>query len=334
MAYDESYPGGPTGPVASIDFVEKSIEYAIKNIPPERVVLGIPFYGRYWKEGEVIGGIGISQKNVYTLLNNYHYELLFDEKNQSPVANVIINYNDPKITIGYKTLSSGKYTIWFENDKSIKSKLRLVEKYNLKGVASWSLGQETAETWDYFELWLNGNYFKDIKNHWAEEDILNAGKMGWMKGVGDDIFKPDAFLTRAEASAVLVRVMGLADKGVNNNMSFNDVPKKHWAYKEIIIAKNNEVIIGDDNGNFYPDRPINRQEMAAILDRIINPDEDNIIDAKFKDLSMDNWAYDSKIRMVSNNIFKGYEDGTFRPKEYITRAQMAALINRISKHIK
>ena len=48
MAYDEHYEGGEVGPVAGIEFVEDSIKYALNYVSNNKIVLGVPFYGRYW----------------------------------------------------------------------------------------------------------------------------------------------------------------------------------------------------------------------------------------------------------------------------------------------
>lgn len=57
MAYDEHYEGGEAGPVASIEFVEDSIQYALKYVSSEKLVLGVPFYGRYWNRSTRNRGI-------------------------------------------------------------------------------------------------------------------------------------------------------------------------------------------------------------------------------------------------------------------------------------
>jgi len=53
MAYDESYRGSPEGPVSSKSFFDRSIEYALnQGVSKDKIVVGIPFFGRYWKQGE------------------------------------------------------------------------------------------------------------------------------------------------------------------------------------------------------------------------------------------------------------------------------------------
>ncbi|WP_156291626.1 glycosyl hydrolase family 18 protein [Oceanobacillus salinisoli] len=156
MAYDESYTGGPEGPVASYGWVDRSIEYAIKQgVSPEKVVLGIPFYGRYWKEGDATGGIGISNHRVDELLVKYGGTVIFDEKAKSPKATITIKEGAPTTVIAGKTLTPGTYHIWYENHDSIKAKLELVHKHNIKGTGSWSLGQENASIWQSYRAWLS-----------------------------------------------------------------------------------------------------------------------------------------------------------------------------------
>jgi spore germination protein YaaH len=156
MAYDESYTGSPEGPVASYGWVERSIKYALaQGVPSEKVVLGIPFYGRYWEEGEATGGNGISNQRVDELLAKYGGKVTFDEVTQSPKATITIKAGDPVTVIAGQTFGPGTYHIWYENNESIQAKLRLLHNYNLKGTGSWSLGQENASIWQHYRSWLS-----------------------------------------------------------------------------------------------------------------------------------------------------------------------------------
>lgn len=154
MSYDESYTGGEAGAVASLPWVEKSIQYAIsKNVPTEKIVMGIAHYGRYWMEGASYGGLGISNWQVEDLITKYNGTVVFDEKTKSPKAIVTIKEGDPKTVINGTTLAPGTYTIWFENEESIQEKLALVSKYNIRGVGNWSIGQE-MDVWDSYTAML------------------------------------------------------------------------------------------------------------------------------------------------------------------------------------
>lgn len=317
MAYDESYQGSNSGPIASISFVENSIKYALKYVPSEKIVLGVPFYGRYWKVGDAAGGYGASLKKIDDTIKKYDSKIVFDSKSKSPMATVYA--------------PDGTYIYWYENEESIKEKLKLVQKYNLKGSGSWSLGQETKNIWNSYSLWLNGRYFADIDTHWAQESILSMDKKGWMKGVSASNFAPDRELSRAEAAVILVRALGIQDEVSTN--SFADVPYDYWASKEIEIAKNHGILEGKGNNMFYPKDIITREEMAAVLDRLLEKEDIKEVNNPFKDVSIDNWSYNSIIKMNYNGVFKGYDDGKFYPKKKLTRAQMAALMDRISTDI-
>ncbi|SHH32033.1 S-layer homology domain-containing protein [Tepidibacter thalassicus] len=318
MAYDESYMGGPSGPVASIQFVEKSIQYALKYVEPEKIVLGIPFYGRYWKEGEVIGGYGASLKKIDKIIKNYPSNVVFDNESKSPMATVYA--------------PDGTYIYWYENEESIKEKLKLVKKYNLKGSGSWSLGQEKESFWDFYDLWLNGYYFLDIDGHWAVDSILSMVEKGWMKGTSDEYFSPNDKLTRAQAAVILVRILGLDGEKVNS-YSFEDVSYSYWASKEIEIAKKYNIIQGKGNNMFYPDEVITREEMAAMLYRILKGEDISYNKVRvFKDVSSNDWSYGYIMAMNEQGIFRGYDDGNFYPKRELNRAEMAVLMDRIAKY--
>ncbi|GAE35805.1 cell wall-binding repeat-containing protein [Halalkalibacter akibai] len=153
MAYDESFNGSPAGPVASYGWVERSITELLKHAPKEKIVLGLPFFGRYWIDGEAasLGGRGIPKAHVETLVSRFNGTVTFDEKSKSPYARFTI---PSSFTIGSTTYRPGTYTAWFENADSLKAKVELVHKYKLKGTGSWALGQENPVIWGSYMDWL------------------------------------------------------------------------------------------------------------------------------------------------------------------------------------
>jgi spore germination protein YaaH len=337
MTYDEHYQGGPEGPVASGPFVEDSIKAALGKVSPDKLVLGIAFYGRLWKQGSNYGGYGISNNTVEELISKYRGVVTYDSVARSPKAVITINAGDVKPVVFGQQLEAGKYDIWYENEQSIKDKLQLVQKYDLKGTGSWSLGQEAQSTWDYYRLWLDGMYFKDVQGYWAQESIMKVVDLGWMVGVPGSLFQPDASLTRAQAAVALVRALGLADNaaGAAAETAFSDTAG-HWARRGIEIARQYNIVAGTGNGRFSPDLPITREQMAVMLDRVLFRNGGSASDqSMFEDVSRSasSWSYDSIIRMAENGIITGYPDGLFHPAERITRAQLAVLMDRSAPRI-
>ena len=158
MAYDESFQGGPEGPIASLPWVARSIEYALnQGVPEDKIVLGLPFFGRYWKQGSTTGGAGISNIRVEEMISKYESTVVYDEAAQSPKAIIKIKETDQPFIVSGKTLGPGTYHIWYENERSIKAKVGLVHEYNIKGTGSWSLGQENPTLWDNYAVWLQGH---------------------------------------------------------------------------------------------------------------------------------------------------------------------------------
>ncbi|MGG1553687.1 S-layer homology domain-containing protein [Paenibacillus ferrarius] len=329
MTYDESYPGDPTpGPVASMSFVEKSIQYAVSQAPASKIVLGVPFYGRYWNGNEADNGAGIPTKMVPTLVTRYVGTVRYDTASQSPVATFTIQDTDTPTTLNGKRLPAGSYTVWYENEQSLKAKLQLVSKYKLKGTGSWSLNQESPDTWNYFRLWADGFYFTDMQTHWAQKEVLAAANLGWMLGVATNRFAPDAKLTRAEAATIIVRALGL-DKEKASSAAFLDVSVTHWASQAIGIAKQHGLMQGISDNVFAPDQTITREEMSMLLTRALKLSSPGIAAAsKFKDVPAGSWSTEAIAAMSSKGLVDGFADGTFRPGAPLTRAEMAALLSR------
>lgn len=322
MAYDESYYASEPGPVASATFVEDSIKYALKHTTPDKIVVGVPFFGRYWKNGESVGGNGIAMKDVETIIKQYpDAKVTYDNASQSVCVQVTLT-SSFKLW-GGNTLSAGTYTIWYDNLQSLRYKIELINKYELMGLGSWALGQENTDFWLMCREYLNNPVYSDITGHWAEDAILFCYEQGWMVGGSSGKFRPDSGLTRAEMAIILVRLCDL-EEGVPGT-PFKDTAN-HWAGNYIAIARNYGLVHGKGNDYYGPDDLITREEMAVILDRIlVLAGGIDFYDNPYSDVSLEKntWSYYSIIKMTGNQIFTGYHDGTFRPYKSMTRAEIA-----------
>ncbi len=154
MAYDEHYQNSPAGPVASIDWVEDSIKYALKQVSSDKIVLGIPLFGRVWSSDNAFQGKGVDLKFADTLMKAYGGTVEYDSQYESPKGIFKVKSGDPVYLLYGQTLKPGTYTIWYENDKSIKKKINLVEKYDLRGAGTWALGKELTSIWNNYSDWL------------------------------------------------------------------------------------------------------------------------------------------------------------------------------------
>lgn len=160
MAYDEHYEGGTPGPVASIEFVENSIRYALSKAPKNKIVLGIPLYGRIWSvDNSSVVGRGVGIDIINKMIKDYNGVVTFDETAGVPKAEFEIKSGDKEYTVGERVLQPGKYVVWYEDEKSIKAKLNLITKYDLKGAGFWALGLEDPVIWETYKEWLNN---KDV----------------------------------------------------------------------------------------------------------------------------------------------------------------------------
>ena|GEM_PF-144985 len=133
MTYDEhSWTSGP-GPVASYNWVEKVVRYAITQMPRSKILLGIPAYGYDWnlQTGKVTA---LSYTQVMSRAKALGIDPSWDQTARSPYFKYVDSHG-------------ARHEVWFESSSSIKPKLDLVTAYNLGGVAIWRLGYEDDAYW-------------------------------------------------------------------------------------------------------------------------------------------------------------------------------------------
>lgn len=154
--------------------------------------------------------------------------------------------------------------------------------------------------------------------------------IGYINGYPDGSVQPDGHITREETASILYRVKNKEYESpftVTGKM-FPDVTADRWSVAEIEYMTNDGVIYGYPDGEFKPARDLTRAEFAALIRRFAGlefKESENV----FPDLSTEHWAYEDILALYQSGLLEGYEDGTFRAENQITRAEVMTVINKL-----
>ena len=162
------------------------------------------------------------------------------------------------------------------------------------------------------------------KNHQFYEEITYLMERGVITGYPDGTVRPDAKVTRAEATVMIGRLKDLNETQAAT--PFSDVPAGHYASGSIAEAARAGYILGYRDGTFRPEAEIIRGDMALIVERVF--DLGLTFNPSFTDVPRDAYYANAISKILAANITIGYPDNTFRPKESITRGQYAAFLAR------
>lgn len=183
-----------------------------------------------------------------------------------------------------------------------------------------------------------GGKFTDTVGHWAADTINAMVDAGIVNGMTETTFEPDASITRAQFTKLVVAAMGL-DTSAAYTGACTDVANG-W-YAPYVQAAETAGLIDANmvaGGTFLPDQPINREEMASL---VVNAAKAKSLDAtggetaQFTDkANISAWADAYVAGAVKLGIVNGMDDGSFAPKADATRAQGATMISRLLAKIK
>ncbi|MGF7400774.1 S-layer homology domain-containing protein [Thermoanaerobacterium thermosaccharolyticum] len=170
--------------------------------------------------------------------------------------------------------------------------------------------------------------FKDISGHWAEKEINDWTSKGLIAGYEDSTFKPDNPITRAEFIALVNRSFNIKNTA---QINFSDVKPSDWYYSDIQKAKAAGFISGYEDNTMRPNKSITRQEAASIISRLLNlKNTDSSGISNFKDAGkISDWAKGAISSVVKQGYMGGYPDNTFKPENFITRAETVVVLNRV-----
>ena len=172
--------------------------------------------------------------------------------------------------------------------------------------------------------------FDDLDDvEWAKQFITELAAEGVVAGVSENKFEPNRNITREEFVKIIIEALEITSE--NNEVQFSDVSKDDWFYKYIACAKEKGIIDGIGDGNFGVGNLITRQDMAVIAYRASMaigktlPQKNN--PTTFEDENeISEYAKNSIYAMQMANVINGYDNKSFLPHNYLTRAEAAKVI--------
>ena len=230
------------------------------------------------------------------------------------------------------------YTIsgWLKPDGTYLKASDICTENIRNAQAQWAEGALPIPE-DLTNPYENGIPFTDVPvDAWYFEDVKFAFEQDLVHGVSERLFDPESPMTRAMAVQILYNMAGADYTGELN--AFDDVAAEAWYAKAVCWASANGIVLGVSERMFAPEQVLQRQELMTLLYRYFTNYMGNMPDAG-TDLSVfpdadqiSDYAITSVSWVVASEIIKGYEDGTIRPADQVTRAQAAAIFRRFMKN--
>lgn len=256
------------------------------------------------------------------------------------------------VTVAFEDLSRGGASswLWEFGDGSTSTVPNPTHEYD--DVGHHTVRLTVANRTDSDTLTKTGYIlatFRDVPlSNWATREILACVDAEIVSGYGDCCYRPNWSVDRAQMAVYISRALAGGDGNVPDRIvdpSFNDVGPSHWAYDYIAYAAQRDVVHGYPEGDYRPNEPVTRDQMAAYIARsICDPTgEEGLEDyvptdpRDFADVPATGYAEDGTEAhwarkyveyCAENGVVQGYEDGLYHPDWNVTRDQMAVYIAR------
>lgn len=180
-----------------------------------------------------------------------------------------------------------------------------------------------------YAIYKRDRRYDDERETADEEPMLNINDhYQYMVGYKDATFRPNNNMTREEVAVMFSRLMVRRPiKGHIYNHNFKDLSNTRWSATAISYMNELGLIKGYPDGTFKPEKSITRAEFAAMATRFANLFGGGL--QGFVDVPYTHWANDVIAKAASAGWVSGYPDGTFKPENKITRAEVVSITNRM-----
>ncbi len=245
------------------------------------------------------------------------------------------------------TSFSGNYREVMQNKSGLSYNIYSMPKANTYNVAT--TGNVSIDTYNTFEQLIAPD-LGFLKGHYAESDIKKLFAMQILDGE-PTYYQPSQAITRGQFVTMLVKAVKLPIEDTSTkkkktskknqtvvNIVFPDVTENRTDYPYIMAAYKSGLAVGRDNGHFYTDSPIERQEAIVILLRTLGLESLGLsptpVTSFVDDKYIASWAKKEVYAAARLGIIAGDVDGNFRPKSYVSKAEAAAFVNRLVTYMR
>ena len=162
------------------------------------------------------------------------------------------------------------------------------------------------------------------------EDLNIVDHFSYIVGYEDGTVMPQKQITRAEVATIFYRLLkeDVRDENTTDVSDFSDVSSSDWYGTTVATLAEMNILKGYEDGTFRPNAPITRAEFAAIATRFFDETGATYEPGTFTDVTGSEWFAGAIMDAVNLGLIGGYEDGTVRPNNNITRAEACAIVNR------
>ena len=285
------------------------------------------YYADEYTVGEAAVSDALALKAAHGKFCNVTYEVTGDIPSDAgnPPASAKVKMGGSYTVAPAQTTSQSRYTFigWRVNGigdivtslENLQQDVKLVGVWSYRSSGGSSGGgggrKPTVDIPDDVPTGLNGD------DHFA-----------YIVGYPDGNVNPGGNITRAEVATIFFRLLTEDVRTANSTQSnsLSDVSRGQWFNHAISTLSSMGIVKGNPDGTFDPDAPITRAEFAAIAARF--DDKNTNTTSNFSDIAS-HWAKDEIGVAANKGWINGYPDSTFRPDQYITRAEAMTLVNRV-----
>lgn len=305
----------------------------------ENVIYTAQWEGDDWKDAEqtsdpddkdsTTGGDGIPDK--YQVLIQY----VSTDENQgtvSPTQEVLTiakGDNDNYLTAG--TVVASGSTATADKNYTFKKWTNDFGAAEIKNAKTGEIVIEAAKGGKTYTFTANFASNSTPYNPPVAPKLNKADHYAYVVGYPDGTVQPQGAITRAEVATIFFRLLSDETRDLywTKSNAYADVKVGDWFNNSVSTLSNAGIINGYPDGTFRPNAPITRAEMAKVIAMFAELNKDS---AGFKDIA-GHWA-EAYIKLAAGNGWiAGYPDGTFRPDQYITRAETMTMINRVLERV-
>ncbi|WP_025677245.1 OmpL47-type beta-barrel domain-containing protein [Paenibacillus polymyxa] len=231
-----------------------------------------------------------------------------------------------------------EFLIWTENESGKRSEPKKLETKTLKKKASTAEGGESVtktvkpniekpsqSNSIVTSTERKKNRFDDIDKTFNKDKINELADNGILKGVNETTFEPNRPVTRVEFTSMLVRSLKLSQEP-EVSLSFKDINPTAWYIDPLKSAIKSQVARGFSSTVFAPDQLIKREQAAKMVNNVVKATSEVNNNIYTDTSNIVEWAREDVLGLTQDNLVQGYPDGSFRPKQSITRAEAAEMI--------